>query len=95
MFGCEGGDARPNNEDKKYGRGDRAQNDVVLRHVGGAKEGSGSVASLSEYCESFIGFQNPSGSSSGERGINSGSWKVQADYTWLWVHGTSKGMAWL
>jgi len=43
MFGCEGGDARPNNEDEKCGRGDRAQNDVVLRNVGGGKEGSGSV----------------------------------------------------
>jgi len=43
MSGGEGGDARPNNEDEKYGRGDRAQNDVVLRNVGGGKEGSGSV----------------------------------------------------
>jgi len=44
MFGGEGGDARPNNEDEKCGRGDRAQNDVVLRNVGGGKEGSGSVS---------------------------------------------------
>ena len=43
MSGGEGGDARPNNEDEKCGRGDRAQNDVVLRNVGGGKEGSGSV----------------------------------------------------
>jgi len=28
---------------KKCGRGDRAQNDVVLRNVGRGKEGSGSV----------------------------------------------------
>jgi len=39
----EGEDARPNNEDEKYGRGDYAQNDVVLRNVGGGKERSGSV----------------------------------------------------
>jgi len=38
-----GGDARPNSQDEKYGRGDRAQNDVVLRNVGGGKEGSGSM----------------------------------------------------
>jgi len=38
-----GGDARPSREDEKYGRGDRAQNDVVLRNVGGGKEGSGRV----------------------------------------------------
>jgi len=43
MFGGEGGDARPNNEDEKCGRGDRAQSDVVLRNVGGRKEGSRSV----------------------------------------------------
>jgi len=43
MLGGEGGDARPNSEDEKCGRGDRAQNDVVLRNVGGGKEGSGSV----------------------------------------------------
>ena len=29
MFGGEGGDARPYNEDEKCGRGDRAQNDVI------------------------------------------------------------------
>ena len=39
----DGGDARPNSEDERYERGDRAQNDVVLRNVGGGKEGSGSV----------------------------------------------------
>ena len=44
MSGGEGGDARPNNEDAKCRRGDRAQNDVVLRNVGGGKEGSGSVS---------------------------------------------------
>jgi len=43
MSGGEVGDARPNNEDEKCGRGDRVQNDVVLRNVGGGKEGSGSV----------------------------------------------------
>jgi len=43
MFGGEGADARPNNEDEKCRRGDCAQNDVVLRNVGGGKEGSGSV----------------------------------------------------
>ena len=43
MSGGEGGDARPNNEDEKCGRGDRTQNDVVLRNVGGGKEGSRSV----------------------------------------------------
>jgi len=43
MFGDEGADARPSNEDEKCGRGDHAQNDVVLRNVGGGKEGSGSV----------------------------------------------------
>jgi len=43
MSGGEGGDARPNNEDEMYGKGDRTQNDVVLRNVGGGKEGSGSV----------------------------------------------------
>jgi len=48
MFGGEGGDARPNSEDEMCGRGDRAQNDVVLRNVGGGKEGSGSV---SNYCD--------------------------------------------
>ena len=39
----EGGEARPNSEDERCGRGDRAQNDVVMRNVGGGKEGSGSV----------------------------------------------------
>jgi len=48
MSGGEGGEARPNNEDRKCGRGDRAQNDVVLRNEGGGKEGSGSVAN---YCD--------------------------------------------
>jgi len=43
MSGGEGGDARPNKEDEKCGRGDRAQNNVVLRNVEGGKEGSGSV----------------------------------------------------
>jgi len=43
MSGGEGRDARPNNEDEKCWSGDRAQNDVVLRNVGGGKEGSGSV----------------------------------------------------
>jgi len=39
----EGGDARPSNEDEKCGRGDRVQNDVVLRNIGGGRGGSGSV----------------------------------------------------
>ena len=43
MSGGEVGDARPNNKDEKCGRGDRAQRDVVLRNVGGGKEGGGSV----------------------------------------------------
>ena len=34
------GDARPNSEDEKCGRGDCAQNDVVLRNVGGGKRGA-------------------------------------------------------
>jgi len=38
-----GRDTRPNSEDEKCGRGDRAQNDMVLRNVGGGKEGSGGV----------------------------------------------------
>jgi len=46
MSGGGGGDARRNNEDEHYGRGDRAQSDVVLRNVGGGKEGSGSVDGL-------------------------------------------------
>jgi len=46
MFGGKGGDARPSNEDEKCGRGDRAQNDVVLRNVVGGKEGSGSVLKI-------------------------------------------------
>ena len=40
MSVCEGGDVRPNSEDKKCGRGDCAQNDVVLRNVGGGKRGA-------------------------------------------------------
>jgi len=56
MSGGEGGDARPNNEDERCGRGDRAQNDVVLRNLRGGKEGSGSVAlttvTLSLYIDS-------------------------------------------
>ena len=43
-----GGDAKPSSEDEKCGRRDRAQNDVVLRNVGGGKEGSGSVVN---YCD--------------------------------------------
>ena len=53
MSGGEGGDARPNNEDEKCGRGDRAQNDVVLRNVGGGKEGSRSVVN---HCDLFLFF---------------------------------------
>jgi len=40
MSGGEGGDARLNNEDEKYGRKDPAQNDVVLKNVGGGKRGA-------------------------------------------------------
>jgi len=47
ISGGKGGDVWPNNEDERCGRGDRTQNDVVLRNVGGGKEGSGSVAN---YC---------------------------------------------
>jgi len=54
MSGGEGGDARPNNEDEKCGRGDRAQNDVVLGNVGGGKEGSRSVARSSQRAWSNI-----------------------------------------
>jgi len=43
MFGGEGGDARPNKADEKGGRKDLVQSDVVLRNVGGGREGSGSV----------------------------------------------------
>ena len=43
MFGGEGGDTRPSNEDKLCGRKDRAQSDVVLRSVGGGDEGSRSL----------------------------------------------------
>jgi len=40
MAGGEGGNARPNNEDEKCGRGDHAQSDMVLRNVGGGKRGA-------------------------------------------------------
>ena len=40
MSGGEGRDARPNNKDEKCGRGDRVQNDVVLRNVGGGERGA-------------------------------------------------------
>ena len=40
MSGGEGGDARTNSEDEKYGRRDRAQNDVVLRNVAWGKRGA-------------------------------------------------------
>jgi len=53
MSGGEVGDARPNNEDKKCGRGDCVQNDVLLRNVGGGKEGSGSMGN---YCDRFFLF---------------------------------------
>jgi len=36
----EGGEARPNSKGEQYGRGDRGQNDVVLRNVGGGKRGA-------------------------------------------------------
>jgi len=40
MFAGGGGDARPNSLDRMDGRRDCAQNDVVLRNVGGGEEGS-------------------------------------------------------
>jgi len=43
VWGAEVGDARPNSEEEKCEGGDRVKNDVVLRNVGGGKEGSGSV----------------------------------------------------
>jgi len=52
----EGGDARPNSKEEKCGRGDRAQNDVVLRNVGGGKEGSGSVAVVDDIVFCFFFF---------------------------------------
>ena len=51
MSGDEVGDARPNNEDEKCGRGDRAQNDVVLRNVAGGKELT-TVTASSPYIDS-------------------------------------------
>jgi len=48
MIGGEGGDARPNSEDEKYGKGDRAQNDVVLRNVEGGQRGA---EAWSNYCD--------------------------------------------
>jgi len=50
----DGGDTRPNSVDEKYGRGDRAQNDVVLRNVGGGKEGSRSVSNYSDFFTFFF-----------------------------------------
>jgi len=58
MFGGEGGDARPNNEDEKYGGMDRAQNNMVLRNIGGGKEGSGSVVSNCSFFFFFFFFFN-------------------------------------
>jgi len=49
MSGGEGGNARPNSENEKYGRRDRAQNNVVLRNVGGGEEGSGSVSNYYDF----------------------------------------------
>jgi len=51
MSGGEGGDARPNSEQEMSGKRDRAQNDMVLKNVGGGKEGSGSV---SNYCDQVL-----------------------------------------
>ena len=36
-------DGRPNSEDDQCGKEDHAQNDVVMRNVGGGEEGRGSV----------------------------------------------------
>ena len=46
-----GGEAKPNKEDKMCGRNDLAQSDVLLRNVGGGKEGGRSV---SNYCNFFF-----------------------------------------
>ena len=54
MSGGEGGDMRPNNEDEKCRRGDRAQNDVVLRNVRGGKERSGSLLTTVTESSSYI-----------------------------------------
>jgi len=49
----EGGEVKPNKEDEKCGRKDCALSDVVLRNVGGGKEGSRSV---SNYSDTFFFF---------------------------------------
>jgi len=54
MSGREGGDARASNEDEKCGRGDRAQNHVVLRNVEGGGEGSESVLTTVTESLSYI-----------------------------------------
>jgi len=51
-LGGEGGDARPNNEDERCGRGDHAQNDVVLRNVGGER----GERKRANYCDRFSFF---------------------------------------
>ena len=56
MFGGKGGEARPNNEDEMCGRRDCAQNDVVLRNVGGGEEGGGSVLTANPYTRSSAYF---------------------------------------
>jgi len=58
MFGGEGGDTRPNNEDRVCVGRDRAQNDVVLRNVVGGKEGSGRVWSQETIFFSFLFFKS-------------------------------------
>jgi len=58
MSGGEGGDARPNNEDEMCVRRDRTQKDVVLRNVGGWKEGSGSVPKARGFFFFFSFFLN-------------------------------------
>jgi len=57
MSECDGGDAKPNKEDEKYGRKDRAQSDVVLRNVGGGKSGAEAcVTTVSFFCLFFFLF---------------------------------------
>jgi len=54
----EGGDAKPNKRNEEYGRRDRAQNHVVLRNVGGRKDGSGSMPPTTVTFFSFFFFNH-------------------------------------
>ena len=53
MFGDKGGDARPNGVDERCGRTDRAQNNLVLKNVGGGERGA---EVWSNYCDFFFSF---------------------------------------